>query len=55
MSKLTLVQKSPDFLDKHKTIQKTVNTIEAAAKNGAELVVFSEAFIPGYPTCGSGD
>jgi len=50
MSKLALVQKPPVFLDKYKTIQKAVDAIEEAAKNGAELVVFSEAFIPGYPT-----
>ena len=50
MSKLAIVQKPPFFLDKQKTIDLTVATVEEAANNGAELVVFSEAFIPGYPT-----
>lgn len=50
MSKLAIVQKSPVFLDKQKTIDLAVATIEEAAANGAELVVFTEAFIPGYPT-----
>ena len=49
MSKLAIVQKSPVFLDKQKTIDLAVATIEEAAANGAELVVFTEAFIPGYP------
>ena len=50
MSKLAIVQKAPVFLDKQKTIEAAVATVEEAAANGAELVVFTEAFIPGYPT-----
>ena len=50
MSKLAIVQKPPVFLDKHKTIDLAVSTVEEAAANGAELIVFTEAFIPGYPT-----
>lgn len=50
MSKLAIVQKAPVFLDKQKTIDLAVATVEEAAANGAELVVFTEAFIPGYPT-----
>lgn len=50
MSKLAIVQKAPVFLDKSKTIEVAVATVEEAAVNGAELVVFTEAFIPGYPT-----
>lgn len=49
MSKLAIVQKAPVFLDKQKTIDTAVATVEEAATNGAELVVFTEAFIPGYP------
>jgi len=45
-----IVQKPPVFLDKHKTIESAVAMVEEAAGNGAELVVFTEAFIPGYPT-----
>ncbi len=50
MSKLAIVQKPPVFLDKHKTILAAVATVEEAANKGAELVIFTEAFIPGYPT-----
>ncbi len=50
MTQIAIVQKSPVFLDKAKTIELAVATVEEAAGNGAELVVFTEAFIPGYPT-----
>lgn len=50
MTLCAIVQKAPVFLDKDKTIESTLVTVEEAAGNGAELVVFTEAFIPGYPT-----
>ena len=50
MTQIAIVQKSPVFLDKAKTIELAVASVEEAAGNGAELVVFTEAFIPGYPT-----
>ena len=50
MTKIAIVQKAPVFLDKHKTIKLAVETIEEAASNGAQLIVFTEAFIPGYPS-----
>ncbi|MDX2463466.1 MAG: carbon-nitrogen hydrolase family protein, partial [Porticoccus sp.] len=50
MSNLAIVQTSPVFLDKKKTIELAVEKVEEAAGNGAELVVFTETFIPGYPT-----
>lgn len=43
------VQASPVFLDKKKTIKKVCSLISDAKKNGADLVVFPEAFIPTYP------
>ncbi len=49
MTQLAVVQQSPVFLDKHKTIELAVALVEEAASNGAKLVVFTEAFIPGYP------
>lgn len=49
MTQLAIVQKAPVFLDKEKTIELAVSMVAEAAGNGAELVVFSEAFIPGYP------
>ena len=43
------VQASPVFLNKEKTIKKVIKLIAEASKNGADLVVFPEAFIPTYP------
>lgn len=50
MTQLAIVQISPVFLDKYKTIESAVAMVDEAASNGADLVVFTEAFIPGYPT-----
>ena len=36
-------------MDKDKTIEKACAFIREAGGNGAELIVFPEAFIPGYP------
>lgn len=49
MTQLAIVQSAPVFLDKVKTIELAVAKVEEAAKNGAKLVVFTEAFIAGYP------
>jgi len=49
MTKIAIVQKPPVFLDKQKTIELAVANVEEAAANGVDLIVFSEAFIPGYP------
>lgn len=47
--KVAAAQVAPVYLNKEKTVEKACKTIEEAAKNGAKLVVFPEAFIPGYP------
>ena len=49
MTKIIVVQEPPEFLDRDKSIAKAASKIAEAAKRGAELVVFYEAFIPGYP------
>ncbi len=49
MAKVAVVQKAPVFLDKEETITRAVNIVDEAASKGAELVIFTEAFIPGYP------
>lgn len=50
MTKLAVVQKNPVFLDKEKSIASAVNSITEAAENDADIVIFTEAFIPGYPS-----
>ena len=47
--KVAAAQIAPVFLDKAKTIEKARSAIEAASQAGAKLIVFPEAFIPGYP------
>ena len=49
MTKIAIIQESPVLLDRKKTIEKAVQLIEQAASAGAELAVFPEAYISGYP------
>lgn len=43
------VQTTPVFLDRDATIERVVASIKEAAAAGAQLVVFPEAIVPGYP------
>jgi nitrilase len=43
------IQVPPVFLDPKATCDKACNLIAEAARSGAKLAVFPEAFIPGYP------
>lgn len=47
--KVALAQIAPVWLNKEQTIQKIENTIKEASKENAELIVFGEALLPGYP------
>lgn len=47
--KVALAQIAPVWLNKELTIQKIENSIKEAAKENAELVIFGEALLPGYP------
>jgi len=47
--KVALAQISPIWLNKEMTLKKIVNTISEAGTQNAELIVFSEALLPGYP------
>ena len=48
--KVAITQKPPVLLDLDASIQLALETIEEVAAEGAQLVVFPEAFLPGYPT-----
>jgi len=48
-SKVAVVQKPPVMLDRAATIAQVCADISEAAAAGATLVVFPEAYIPGYP------
>ena len=43
------VQTAPVFLNKDETIGKVISLIEEASAEGASLIVFPEATVPGYP------
>jgi nitrilase len=47
--KVAAAQIAPVFLNKEKTINKACEAIAEAGKKGADLIVFPEAFISGYP------
>ena len=47
--KVALAQIAPVWLNKEKTLERIAETIEKAAAEKAELLVFGEAYLPGYP------
>ncbi|MEJ2384632.1 MAG: carbon-nitrogen hydrolase family protein [Xanthomonadales bacterium] len=46
---VALAQIAPVWLDREATLAKVLATLEGAAGQGAQLVVFGEALVPGYP------
>lgn len=49
MTRLAIVQVAPAFLDREECLRKAVLKTAEAAAGGARVVVFPEAFVPGYP------
>ncbi|MDW4548329.1 carbon-nitrogen hydrolase family protein [Defluviimonas sp. D31] len=48
--KVSIVQEPPVYLDLERSLERAVSLIGAAAAGGAEMVVFPEVWLPGYPT-----
>jgi nitrilase len=48
-TKIAVIQKPPVLLDRDKTIERVLAAIDEAVGEGASLLVFPEAYIPGYP------
>ncbi len=46
---IAAAQAAPVFLNKERTVEKACKLIRKAGNKGAKLIVFPEAFIPGYP------
>ncbi len=47
---VALAQKPPMLLDLQATMAAAVATVEAAAARHSQLIIFPEAYLPGYPT-----
>jgi nitrilase len=48
--RVAVVQKPPVLLDREATIDQALGSLEEAAAQNVKLVVFPEAYLPGYPT-----
>ena len=49
MTRIAIVQHAPAVLDRDATLANATQLAAEAARDGARLVVFSEAVVPGYP------
>ena len=47
--KVGVVQDSPVFFNKEKTLDKLENIVVENASKGCQLLIFPESFVPGYP------
>ena len=47
--KVAAVQATPSYLDREATLDLAIEEIRKAGADGAQLVVFPESFVPGYP------
>ena len=49
MTKLAIYQKAPAFLDRAGCLRAAVEAVAETSAAGARVVIFPEAYIPGYP------
>src|SRR5919106_6954982 len=49
-TRIAISQKPPVLLDLEATYERAIASIAEAAAEGAKLIVFPEAYVPGYPT-----
>ena len=49
MARVAVIQRPPVWLDREATLRAAVASVQEAAREGAQLLVFPEAFVPGYP------
>jgi nitrilase len=50
MARVAVIQQPPVLLDRCATLERAVQLLAQAAREGATLVVFPESFVPGYPS-----
>ncbi|MBL1404339.1 MAG: carbon-nitrogen hydrolase family protein [Rhizobiales bacterium] len=50
MTKIAVIQHPPVYLNLEKTMARAIKLVKESAQAGAQLVVFPEAWFPGYPT-----
>lgn len=48
--KVAVCQKPPVLLDLRATMERALESLDEAVSEGAQLIVFPEAYLPGYPT-----
>ena len=49
MPRIAVIQRPPVLLDRAATLDRAVSALREAANGGTQLIVFPEAFVPGYP------
>lgn len=48
-NRVAVIQSPPILLNKKATLVRVIDQVTEAARKGAELIVFPEAYVPGYP------